>query len=69
MLPVIQSIDGINVEHVSFSQLNQYMKCGKQYELERIMKAPQVPSTAAVAGKAVHWVTEEYDRHVLQEQS
>jgi hypothetical protein len=38
------------------------MECGKKYYLSRIAKAPQLPSWWFVGGKAVHAVTEKYDR-------
>lgn len=44
--------------HVSYSQLTQFMRCGKQYELQRLAGVPQLPSVWIVAGKAFHAAAE-----------
>ena len=44
--------------HVSYSQLTQFMRCGKQYELQRLAGVPQLPSVWLVAGKAFHAAAE-----------
>lgn len=55
------------VGHVSWSQLSSWLKCGKQYELERIIKAPQTPGVWLAGGSAVHEWTEIYDTVGLEE--
>lgn len=45
----------------SHSAFEDYANCGEKYRLRRIEKVPQVPNMAAVAGKAFHSWTEEYD--------
>lgn len=45
----------------SHSAFEDYANCGEKYRLRRIEKVPQVPNLAAVAGKAFHSWTEEYD--------
>ena len=46
----------------SFSRYTSYLRCGKGYELSRIIKAPQLPSWYAIGGNAVHGGTEQVDR-------
>lgn len=48
--------------HVSYSQLSSWLRCGKAYELERIIGVPSVLTWAQVAGSAVHEATERIDR-------
>ena len=48
--------------HVSYSQISSWVRCGKAYELERVLKVPSFPSWAQVAGSAVHEATERMDR-------
>ena len=48
--------------HVSYSQLSSWLRCGKAYELERVLKVPVTPTWAQVAGNAVHEATERIDR-------
>lgn len=48
--------------HVSYSQLSSWVRCGKAYELERVLKVPSAPTWAQVAGNAVHTGTEEMDK-------
>lgn len=50
------------VSHVSYSQLSSWVRCGKAYELERVIKVPSSPTWAMVAGKAVHTGTEYIDK-------
>jgi len=46
----------------SFSRYTSYLRCGKGYELDRVMKAPRLPGWYLVGGSAVHEVTEALDR-------
>lgn len=50
---------------VSKSQVNQYLKCGKQYELERIVKVPTPPTWYFIGGTAVHKATERLDQEEM----
>lgn len=52
--------------HMSYSQLGAYLRCGEQYRLERLVRAPQAPAWALVGGSAVHTATEEWDRALLE---
>lgn len=45
-------------EHASHSQVSAWLRCQKQYELERLLEAPQAPATYLVTGNAVHSVLE-----------
>src|SRR5579863_5133078 len=47
---------------VSHSQLSGYIRCGKQFELERISKYPAPPTWYFIGGNAVHAATEALDR-------
>lgn len=49
-------------DYVSHSQLSQYIKCGKQYYLERIAKYPTPPTWYFIGGSAVHKATERLDQ-------
>lgn len=49
----------------SHSAYEDYASCGEKYRLKRIEKVPQQPGLAAVAGKAFHSWTEDYDREEL----
>lgn len=48
--------------YVSPSQLSNYLKCSKQYELERIAKFPTPPTWYFIGGSAVHKATERLDQ-------
>jgi RecB family exonuclease len=49
-------------KHLSYSALDTYLRCGKSFELERVVKVPRVPAFYFVGGSAVHDLTEEVDR-------
>ena len=53
-------------DHLSRSQLDTYSDCGMKWLLQRGMKVPQLPAWALIGGSAVHAVTEEFDRHLLE---
>lgn len=55
-------LKGAESSNWSWSRYEAYLRCGKAYELRRVVRAPQVPSWYAVAGIALHEVTEEIDR-------
>lgn len=50
------------VAHESYSGLSDWLKCGKAYQLKRVLKLPEKPAWWNVGGKGVHAATEHYDR-------
>lgn len=48
-------------EHVSYSQFNDWLRCGKAYELKRIIGVQEFPAWWSIAGNAVHKATERFD--------
>lgn len=42
------------MSHFSFSQLNEYSRCSKAYQLRRLQKVPSKPAAWLVGGSAVH---------------
>ena len=48
---------------VSHSQISSYVRCSKQFELERISKYPAPPTWYFIGGNAVHAATEFLDKH------
>lgn len=53
---------GAESSNWSWSRYEAYLRCGKSYELRRVVRAPQIPSWYAVAGITLHSVTESIDR-------
>lgn len=49
------------IQHVSYSTLDQWFTCPHRVELAKIQKAPQTPAWWFAGGSAVHTATEEYD--------
>lgn len=47
--------------HLSYSTVNGYRMCGKQFELTRVLQLEEKPGLAAIAGNAVHSATEVFD--------
>lgn len=47
--------------HISVSQFGSWVSCGRQYELERLVRVPQSPANWFVVGHAWHAATEAYD--------
>lgn len=47
--------------HVSWSSFESWLRCGKSYELSRIVRVEQRPGWAAIGGSAVHAMTEALD--------
>lgn len=56
-------------DHYSHSQINAWLRCGKQYELERIRKVPRTPSVYLVAGNAIHTAIEQLNLRAFQARS
>lgn len=50
------------IPHVSYSSLNDWLKCGKYYELKKILNLPEAPAWWNVGGTAVHAASEEVDK-------
>lgn len=50
--------------HLSYSALTDYLKCGKQYQLSRILGLPERPAWWNIGGHAVHAATEAWDRRI-----
>lgn len=48
--------------HLSYSGLTSYLKCGKAYQLSKILGLPEQPFWASIGGRAVHEATEILDR-------
>lgn len=59
--------DGTNVSpaHISHSQYSDYLRCGKAYQLKRILGLPESPAWWSIGGKGVHAATEAFDRELL----
>lgn len=51
------------VPHVSYSALNEWLECGKRYQLKRILNLPEKPAWWNIGGHSVHAATEEWDRN------
>lgn len=49
-------------KHISYSALNDFLQCGKAYQLKRMLQLPERPAWWNVGGHAVHTATEFYDR-------
>lgn len=50
--------------HFSYSGLGEWLKCGKSYQLSRVLGLPEKPAWWNIGGHAVHSATEAHDRHV-----
>lgn len=50
--------------HLSYSALTDFLKCGKYYQLSRILQLPERPAWWNIGGRAVHSATEAHDRRV-----
>jgi len=48
------------IAHRSFSAFTSWLRCGKAYELERIVNAPSEPAWWFVGGSAFHSAAEQY---------
>lgn len=53
--------------HISYSQYNDWLRCGKAYELKRILGLPEAPAWWSIGGKGFHTATEKYDLASLEE--
>lgn len=50
--------------HLSYSSLSEWLKCGKLYQLSRVLGLPERPAWWNLGGRAVHSATEAHDRAV-----
>lgn len=50
------------IPHSSFSALDELLRCGKQFQLHRVLGLQGSPGYARAGGSAVHEATEAYDR-------
>ena len=62
------SVEGYEPAHLSYSTVNSYRMCGKQFYFQKIMRLEQIPGFAAIGGNAVHAATEILDRATWQSQ-
>lgn len=49
-------------EHFSHSQISAWIRCGKAYQLSRLIGVPERPAVYLVAGNAMHEVIEQMNR-------
>ena len=54
--------------HVSHSQYSEWLKCGKSYQLKRILGLQEAPAWWSIGGTGVHSATEKWDRHQLEQE-
>lgn len=55
-------------EHFSHSQITSWLRCGKSYQLSRLIGAPEKPAVYLVTGNAMHTVIENINRRFFAEQ-
>lgn len=48
------------IGHRSFSSFTSWMKCGKAWQLERQLQAPQIPAWYFIGGSAFHAAVEQF---------
>ena len=48
------------IGHRSFSSFTSWMKCGKAWQLERQLQAPQIPAWYFIGGSAFHASVEQF---------
>jgi hypothetical protein len=58
-----------NVPHVSHSQYSDWLRCGKAYELKRVLGLAEAPAWWSIGGKGVHSATETYDLSLLERET
>lgn len=49
-------------QHASHSAVSAYTRCGKAYELSRVLKFPEPPAWYLIAGSAIHTATQALDQ-------
>jgi hypothetical protein len=55
--------------HASHSQVNSWLRCGKAYYLERLVKVKQPPAAYLVAGVAIHTAIENINKLHFEQQT
>ena len=55
--------------HLSNSQLGDFSRCAKAYQLKRMQHAPTTPAVWLVSGKAVHLAIEAVNRSLYETQN
>lgn len=55
-------------DQFSHSQINSWLRCGKAYQLERLIGAPTPPAVYLVVGNAMHTAIEEINKQVFAAQ-
>lgn len=55
-------------EHFSHSQITSWLRCGKSYQLSRLIGAPEKPAVYLVTGNAMHAVIEDINRRFFTDQ-
>lgn len=55
------------IPYISFSALSDFIRCGKYWQLKRLLKLPERPAYWNAGGRAVHQATEAYDRALFTE--
>ena len=48
------------IGHRSFSSFTSWVKCGKAWQLERELQAPQIPAWYFIGGSAFHEAVEKF---------
>lgn len=51
-----------DLAHLSYSSFTAWLKCGKAYELQKILGLQEQPAWWSIGGSAFHSATEEMDR-------
>lgn len=54
------------VEYVSYSAFTQWLKCGKAYQLSRLLEVRELPAWYFIGGSAFHTAVEFYDHARLE---
>lgn len=62
------SDSNIVTPHLSHSQLGDFTRCGKSFQLKRMQHAPQMPAVWLVGGKAVHLAIERVNKDLYERQ-
>lgn len=57
----------VPLTHLSYSSLTNYLKCGKAYQLSKILGLPEQAAWWSIGGRAVHEATEIIDRNRYKE--
>lgn len=65
-LEILHPLAEDSVKPVSYSAFTAWLRCGKAYQLERILGVEGVPAWYFVGGQVVHEITEHIDRHLFQ---